>query len=50
MKNLRAIASSAVVFGAVGPAVGALTVWLERPPTGLTTVVLLSYVFAVARP
>ena len=45
MKNLRAIALSAVVFGVVGPAIGALTIWLERPPTGFRTVVLLSYVF-----
>lgn len=45
MKNLRAITLSAVVFVAVGPAIGALTIRLERPPTGLSTVVLLSYVF-----
>ena len=45
MKKLRAITLSAVLFVAVGPAIGALTIWLERPPTGLSTVVLLSYVF-----
>jgi hypothetical protein len=43
--KLRAIALSAVGFVAVGPAIGATTIWLERPPTGLATVVLLSYVF-----
>ena len=45
MKNLRAIALSAIVFAALGPAIGALTIWLERPPTSFRTVVLLSYVF-----
>jgi hypothetical protein len=45
MKNVRAIALSAMVFVAVGPAMGALTIWLQRPPTSLRTIVLLSYVF-----
>ena len=45
MKKLRAITLSAVVFVGVGPAIGALTIWAERPPTGVRTVVLLSYVF-----
>jgi hypothetical protein len=45
MKNLRAIATTTVVFGAVGPAIGAAVIWLQRPPGGLRDVVVLSYVF-----
>jgi hypothetical protein len=45
MKNLRAIALTAVVFGAVGPAIGAMVIWLQRPPGSFGDVVLLSYVF-----
>jgi hypothetical protein len=45
MTKLRAIAMTTVVFGAVGPVIGALTIWLQRPPTGFRNVVLLSYVF-----
>jgi hypothetical protein len=45
MKNLRAIAMTTVVFGAVGPAIGAAVIWLERPPGGFRDVLLLSYVF-----
>lgn len=45
MKTLRAIAMTTIVFGAVGPAIGAMVIWLQRPPGGFTDVVLLSYVF-----
>jgi hypothetical protein len=45
MKNLRAIAMTTVVFGAVGPAIGAVVISLQRPPGSLRDVVLLSYVF-----
>jgi hypothetical protein len=45
MKNLRAIATTTVVFGTVGPAIGAAVIWLQRPPGGVRDVVLLSYVF-----
>jgi hypothetical protein len=45
MKNLRAIAMIAVVFGAVGPAIGAAVISLQRPPGSFRDVVLLSYVF-----
>jgi hypothetical protein len=36
---------STVVFGAVGPAIGAVVIWFQRPPGGFRDVVLLSYVF-----
>ena len=42
MKNPRAIAMTTVVFGAVGPAIGAAVTWLERPPGGFRDVLLLS--------
>jgi hypothetical protein len=45
MKNLQAIAVTAIIFGAVGPAIGAAVIWLERPPGAFRDVVLLSYVF-----
>jgi hypothetical protein len=45
MKNLRAIAITTVVFGAVGPAIGAVVMWLQRPPGSIRDVLLLSYVF-----
>jgi hypothetical protein len=45
MKNLRAIALTTVVFGAVGPAIGVVVIWLQRPPGSFRDVVLLSYVF-----
>jgi len=45
VKNLRAITMTTVVFGAVGPAIGAAVIWLQRPPGGFMDVVLLSYVF-----
>ena len=45
MTNLRAIAMTTAIFGAVGPAVGAVVIWLQRPPTGFGSVLVLSYVF-----
>jgi hypothetical protein len=45
MRTFRTIAVTTAVFGAVGPAIGAIVIWLERPPTGFSNVVLLSYVF-----
>jgi hypothetical protein len=45
MKTLRAIAVITVVFGAVGPAIGAVVIWLQRPPGSFRNVLLLSYVF-----
>jgi hypothetical protein len=45
MKKFRAIAMTAALFGAVGPAIGAGVIWLERPPPNVTDLVLLSYVF-----
>jgi hypothetical protein len=45
MKKLRAIAMTTVLFGAVGPAIGAAVIWLERPRGSFRDVVLLSYVF-----
>lgn len=45
MKNLRIVALISAVFVVVGPAVGALVIWLERPPTGFGGVLLLSYAF-----
>jgi hypothetical protein len=42
---LRMIAMTSVVFGVVGPSIGAVVIWLERPPTGFGDVVLLSYIF-----
>ena len=45
MKHLRAIAMTTVVFGVVGPVIGAMVIWLQRPPGGFRDVVLLSYVF-----
>jgi hypothetical protein len=44
MKNLRAIAMSTVVFGAVGPAIGAVVIWQQRPPGSFRGLLLLSYV------
>jgi hypothetical protein len=45
VRNLRAIATSTVVFGAVGPAIGAVVIWHQRPPGSFRDVLLLSYVF-----
>jgi hypothetical protein len=45
VKDLRAIATSTVVFGAVGPAIGAVVIWHQRPPGSFRDVLLLSYVF-----
>src|SRR5215510_12054535 len=45
MKSLRSVAWVAMVFLVAGPAVGALVIWLERPPGSFGTVVLLSYAF-----
>jgi hypothetical protein len=45
LRKLRAIAKTTVVFGAVGPAIGAIVIWFQRPPGGFRDVVLLSYVF-----
>jgi hypothetical protein len=45
LRKLGAIAMTTVVFGAVGPAIGAVVIWLQRPPGGFRDVVLLSYVF-----
>src|SRR5262245_1325508 len=45
MKSLRAIAVTTVVFGAVGPAIGAVVIWLQRPPGSFKNVLLLAYVF-----
>lgn len=45
MRNLRAIAITTAVFGVVGPAIGALVIWFQRPPGSFRNVVLLSYVF-----
>jgi hypothetical protein len=42
---LRTIAITTVIFGAVGPPIGALVIWLQRPPGTFRDVVLLSYVF-----
>jgi hypothetical protein len=50
MKNLRAIAMSTVVFDAVGPAIGAVVIWQQRPPGSVRDVLLLSYVFGAAYP
>jgi hypothetical protein len=33
------------VFGAVGPVIGAVVIWLQRPPTGFRNVLVLSYIF-----
>ena len=45
MRRLRSLALIVMVFLVVGPAVGALVIWLERPPASFRTVVLLSYAF-----
>jgi hypothetical protein len=45
MKSLRTVALISAVFAAVGPAVGAVVIWLERPPGSFGTVLLLSYAF-----
>lgn len=45
MKNVRAIVTTTVVFALVGPAIGAMVIWLHRPPGGVRNVVVLSYVF-----
>jgi hypothetical protein len=45
MKNLRAMAMSTVVFGTVGPAIGAVAIWQQRPPASFRDVLLLSYIF-----
>jgi hypothetical protein len=50
MRTFRTIAVTTAVFGAVGPAIGAMVIWLERPPTGFSNVVLLSYVFGADHP
>ena len=42
VKDLRAIATSTVVFGAVGPAIGAVVIWDQRPPGSFRDVLLLS--------
>jgi len=39
------MAMTTLVFGAVGPAIGAVVIWLQRPPGSFQKVVLLSYVF-----
>jgi len=43
--RLWTIAMTTVAFSAVGPAIGALVIWLQRPPGTFRDVVLLSYVF-----
>lgn len=43
--DLKAIAMTTAVFGALGPAIGAGVIWLQRPPGTVRDVVLLSYVF-----
>jgi hypothetical protein len=45
MKTVRTIVMTTVVFGVVGPAIGAAVIWLERPPTSFSNVVALSYIF-----
>ena len=45
MTNVWAVTITTLVFGAVGPVIGALVIWLQRPPTGFGSVVALSYVF-----
>ena len=45
MKTLHTVALTTAVFCAVGPAVGAIVIWLQRPPGSAATIVLLSYVF-----
>jgi hypothetical protein len=45
VKTLSAIAMTTVVFGALGPAIGAAVIWLERPPGSVRDVLVLSYVF-----
>jgi len=45
MKNLRTIAMTTGVFGAVGPAIGAVVISLQRPPASFRDVLVLSYVF-----
>ena len=39
--NIRTIMITAGVFGVVGPAIGAVVVWLQQPPTTFNTVRLL---------
>ena len=45
MRSLRTVALISAVFVVVGPVVGAVVIWLERPPGSFGTVVLLSYAF-----
>jgi len=45
MRSLRAVGLISAVFIVVGPAVGAVVIWLERPPGSFGTVMLLSYAF-----
>lgn len=45
MRSLRTVALISAVFVVVGPAVGAVVIWLERPPGSFGTVMLLSYAF-----
>jgi len=45
MTRLRTVALISAVFVVVGPSVGAVVIWLERPPGSVGTVVLLSYAF-----
>ena len=45
MRTLRTVVLISAVFVVVGPVVGAVVIWLERPPGSFGTVVLLSYAF-----
>ena len=45
MRTLRTVVLISAVFVVVGPVVGAMVIWLERPPGSFGTVVLLSYAF-----
>ena len=45
MTRLRTVALISAVFVVVGPSVGAVVIWLERPPGSFGTVVQLSYAF-----
>jgi hypothetical protein len=48
LTRFRRVATIAAVFVAVGPAVGAIAIALQRPPASVRVVVLLSYVFGAA--
>src|SRR4029450_8978310 len=45
MRSLRTVALISAVFVVVGPAVGAVGIWLPRAPGSCGTVMLLSYAF-----